>query len=186
MAEYRGKGPNANYFGDRPMTIHGRVAEERERLHGSGMTMDEREWREKWCKDQELAPEEPKYIPELDRLLTNPIQRLYKTPLNYIFLDKLGPVIGERPAYWARHIIPKGILGYLAVCGIWWMLKYNEGTWERQGGWVSKWSKPIMYPGDTQWPHRYEFPRQLYASKMFYERKVLTDVGYEGTSTYHH
>ena len=93
MAEYRGTGPNANYFGDRPMNISGRVAEERERLAGDGMTMDERAWREKWCKDQELAPDEPKWIPELDRMLTNPLQRLYKTPLNWLFFDKLEPII---------------------------------------------------------------------------------------------
>lgn len=92
MSDYRGK---TNYFGDRPMPIAGRTTHERERL--LGMTMDERAWREKWCKDQELAPEEPKYLPELDAKLTNPIQKLYKTSLNWLFYTKLQPIIVSDP-----------------------------------------------------------------------------------------
>jgi hypothetical protein len=43
MSNVRGTGPNANYFGDRPMSIQGKMMHERERL-ATEMTMEEREW----------------------------------------------------------------------------------------------------------------------------------------------
>ena len=41
-----GEAKRTDYFGDRPMRLTGRMIDERERL--SGMTMEEREWHQKW------------------------------------------------------------------------------------------------------------------------------------------
>jgi len=182
MAEYRGTGPNHNYFGDRPMPISGKFKHERERL-ATEMTMEEREWREKWCKDQELAPDEPKWIPDIDRALMNPIQRLYKTPLDWIFYKKFEPVIGPHTAYVLRQVIPKGLLFYMTCLSIWYVFKYRESTWERSTGWTHRWAKPEMFPGDPDWPNPIRVPHHMHASKGFYERKSFLDVKMDSTSS---
>jgi len=64
--------------------IGGRVISERERLHGAGMSAEEREWRKKWVKDQELAHDEPRVVPEYWLERTNPIRRFYMAPLDAV------------------------------------------------------------------------------------------------------
>ena len=49
-----------------------------------------------------------------------------------------------------------------------------------------RFSNKASLQGDPQWPNKYEFPKQLFAAKMFYERKVFQDIGHEGTSTFNH
>jgi len=61
---------------------------ERERLDGAGMTAEDRALRRQWLKDQELAPNEPRYIPEL--FPRNPFRRVYISPWDHLF-DKLKP-----------------------------------------------------------------------------------------------
>ncbi|XP_055334680.1 uncharacterized protein LOC129585822 [Paramacrobiotus metropolitanus] len=178
-SDYRGK---TNYFGDRPMPIAGRVSDERERL--TSMTMEEREWRAKWCKDQELAPDEPKYLPEMDRIMNNPIQRFYKTPLNWLFYTKLEPVIGPHAALFFRHVIPKGLLAWVIGCCIFYNLKYRQSSWERDSGWMFRWGKPTLLPGDPGYPNRDPVNYSDYYSKGFYERNVFLDMGVHGTSSY--
>lgn len=69
--------------GVKPMSIQGRLVRERERL--LGMTDEERAWRKQWLKDQHLSPNEPRFVPEAYYELNNPIRRLYRAPLDYLF-----------------------------------------------------------------------------------------------------
>lgn len=72
------------------MAIAGRMVSERERL--LGMSAEERAWRAQWLKDQQLAPHEPVYVPELRQAKLNPIRKLYQAPLDK-FASMLTPVI---------------------------------------------------------------------------------------------
>lgn len=67
--------------GVKPMAIAGRMVRERERL--IGMTADERAWRKKWLKDQELH-HGPRKVPALELELNNPIKRFYRAPLDKV------------------------------------------------------------------------------------------------------
>jgi len=63
---------------------------ERQRLAGAGMTDEDRALRRQWLKDQELSPNEPRYIPEV--FPKNPLRRFYGAPWNYLF-KKLKPIL---------------------------------------------------------------------------------------------
>jgi len=56
---------------------------ERQRLDGAGMTAEDRALRRQWLKDQELSPNEPRYIPE--RFPKNPFRRFYGAPWDALF-----------------------------------------------------------------------------------------------------
>lgn len=78
--------------GVKPFPIAGRMARERERLAGSGMTDEERAWRAKFLKDQHLSHNEPRNVPEVYTELNNPIRRFYKAPLNKLY-EVLRPTL---------------------------------------------------------------------------------------------
>lgn len=79
--------------GDRPMSIVRRMGRERERM--LGMTDEERAWRKKWLKAQELAPEEPVMPKEYYKEMYNPIRRFYMAPMNK-FQNTLEPFMVGR------------------------------------------------------------------------------------------
>lgn len=72
------------------MSIERRMGRERERM--LGMTDEERAWRKKWLKAQELAPEEPVIPKNYYKEMYNPLRRLYQTPWNK-FEAMLQPVV---------------------------------------------------------------------------------------------
>jgi len=63
---------------------------ERQRLDGAGMTAEDRALRRQWLNDQELSPNEPRYIPEV--FPKNPVRRFYGAPWNYLF-KRLRPFL---------------------------------------------------------------------------------------------
>lgn len=74
--------------GVKPIPIQGRLGIELERL--KGMTDEERKIRAQWVRDQQLAPNEPVYVPEIEKELTNPIRRACRYPLDKLF-DPIRP-----------------------------------------------------------------------------------------------
>lgn len=78
-----GQNLNTQTGGVKPMSIAGRVVSERERL--TGMNAAERAWRKKWLHDQVLHPNEPQYVLAERKEMLNPIRRLYRAPLDFIF-----------------------------------------------------------------------------------------------------
>lgn len=83
----------SNTGGIKPMTIAGRMVRERERL--LGMSPEERAWRAQWLKDQQLAHNEPRYVPEYWKERLNPIRRVYRAPLDMV-QKGLTPVLVRR------------------------------------------------------------------------------------------
>jgi NADH dehydrogenase (ubiquinone) 1 beta subcomplex subunit 6 len=79
--------------GAKPFSIQGRLARERERL--LGMSDKERAWRRQWIKDQELSPNEPRYVPEYYKERYNPIRRAYKMPLDIAFKPLIPVLVCE-------------------------------------------------------------------------------------------
>lgn len=61
--------------GVKPMSIAGRFHRERERIL---MTDEERAFRKQWLKDQELAHNEPRVVPELYKEQYNIFRRAYR------------------------------------------------------------------------------------------------------------
>ncbi|KAK7866421.1 hypothetical protein R5R35_008948 [Gryllus longicercus] len=135
--------------GVKPIPIEGRLARERERL--MGMTEAERQWRMKWLKDQELAPNEPRVVPEIRKELMNPIRRLYRLPLDTAF-RALEPVMGERRAQIARYATGKVLITLFGAYALTYYFKYNANDWTRRGGWRVLTSSKSVLPGDSRFP----------------------------------
>ncbi len=72
------------------------VPHERERLGEGGMTAEQRALRAQWVKDQELAPNEPRYIAELKP--RNPFRRALAVPWD-IFFNVLKPMLVSGKTY---------------------------------------------------------------------------------------
>ncbi|XP_006616146.1 uncharacterized protein LOC102675769 [Apis dorsata] len=114
------------------MSIGGRVTSERERL--IGMLEEEREWRARFLKSQNLAPDEPLMTKEYYKELYNPFRRLYKLPFNK-FEALLSPLIGKTSAVVIRNTTSKLMMTIVGIyCG-WYYFKYNTCTWMKQSGW---------------------------------------------------
>ena len=63
---------------------------ERQRLVGDGMSAEDRALRRQWVKDQELSPNEPRYVKELQQ--RNVFRRFYMGLADKVFV-KLIPAI---------------------------------------------------------------------------------------------
>ncbi|KAK9881666.1 hypothetical protein WA026_017182 [Henosepilachna vigintioctopunctata] len=151
--------------GVKPMTIIGRLVRERERL--AGMTDDERALRAQYLKDQILSPNEPRNVPELTRELRNPIKRFYRYPLDN-FQKMIEPKVGVDAAFHIRYFTGKILLGIFAVYCVTYYLKYNPNDWTRKGGFSIITSRPVVLPGDTNYPKLSDKSKpEHYASRGF-------------------
>ncbi|KAL1490838.1 hypothetical protein ABEB36_013463 [Hypothenemus hampei] len=135
--------------GVKPMAIAGRFDLERERL--LGMTEAERAYRKQWLKDQHLAPNEPRVVPEIYKATTNPIRRFYRWPLDQLE-KKLTPSMGLMSAKFTRHVIAKSSFAIMAIYATYYNFKYHSNEWDRKTGWTVKASRPACYPGDPEYP----------------------------------
>jgi len=160
--------------GVKAMNISGRLIYEKERLHG--MTPEERAWRAKWLRDQELTPREPAPYKYYDKDLMNPIRRFYRKPLDLVFFNLLEPAIGTTNALVGRVYTGKFLMALWFVMGTYYYFKYNTNNWERVGGWRVVQSRVRVLPGDADYPslktktqgaefaHRY-FPDSVYGKQ---------------------
>jgi len=162
-----------NTGGVKPFPIEGRMFNERERL--LGMTKEERAWRMQWLKDQELSPEEPRFVPELYKELYNPIRRFYRKPLDYI-CTKLIPTIGIDRALIIRGVAPKILMLIGGVYLGHYYFKYNANDWTKKGGFTVSTTRPVTLPGAPNY-HKLNVRTQPedYADGGFKNRTVLRD-----------
>ncbi|XP_076440289.1 uncharacterized protein LOC143279883 [Babylonia areolata] len=117
------------------------VPYERQRLTGCGMTAEDRALRKQWVLDQQLSPNEPRYVKEVTP--RNFFRRLYMGPADSAFA-RLIPMIGRAPASMARVAVPRLML---IVGGVYWAyyhLKYNAKDWTRDGGFHIYVNKPAV------------------------------------------
>uniref|UniRef100_R4G4E8 Putative nadh:ubiquinone oxidoreductase n=1 Tax=Rhodnius prolixus TaxID=13249 RepID=R4G4E8_RHOPR len=133
--------------GVKAFSIQGRLYRERERL--AGMTDKERAWRRQWIRDQHLAPDEPRFVPEMHKELYNPIRRAYWKPLDAIF-KALEPVLGKERALRSRVVTGKLCMGLVALYSAAYYFKYNTHDWTRKGGWRVISSRKTCLPGDPE------------------------------------
>jgi len=124
---------------------------ERDRLHGAGMTAEDRALRRQWLHDQELSPREPVFIPEL--YPRNPIRRMLGAPWDGVF-KALQPIVGERYALNGRFFVPKIAMAVLSVYAIYYHLKYNPNQWTDGNGWNIYSTKPTLLPEGQEVPHK--------------------------------
>jgi len=146
------------------------LAHERQRLADGGMTPEQRALRVQWVKDQVLAADEPRWIPEL--YPKNPFRRFVSAPWDKLF-NKLYPILGETRTVYARHITPR-ILGVL-VAGwfAWYHLKYYPASWEHTTSWYMLKSRAPLLPGDPGWPNANHKTDEEFHLQHFDERKVF-------------
>ncbi|XP_044268594.1 uncharacterized protein LOC123013831 [Tribolium madens] len=135
--------------GVKPMSIAGRFTSERERL--LGMTDEERAFRKQWLKDQELAPNEPRPVPEMYKATYNPIRRAYRWPLDQL-AKVLLPVLGEERTRNVRYVTGKAFLGVMTLYWFTYYFKYNANDWTRAGGWKVYKSREAVVEGDPGYP----------------------------------
>jgi len=136
--------------GVRPMSIEGPTADVRYRL--TSMTDIERQWRKQWLKDQILAPDEPRHVPELERELRNPIRRFYRWPMDTFVEKPLRKYIGEY-AYNVRWLTAKMTFMLLGAYYTFYYMKYNSRDWTSFGGWRIRQSRLVSLPGDADYPN---------------------------------
>ena len=96
---------------------------ERQRLPFK-MTDEDRKRRKIWVESQELTDREPIRVPELEKMIYNPIRRLYRLPTDRLF-NSLAPMVGEHRVPFLRFCIPKIFLGYIGACLLYYQIKYN-------------------------------------------------------------
>lgn len=135
--------------GVKPMSIAGRYMSERERL--AGMTPEERMFRKQWLKDQELAPNEPRFVPEMYKARYNPIRRFYRWPLD-TFAKAIEPIVGTQRAHSIRYFTGKAFLFITGAYLIAYYAKYNSNDWTRKGGWRAVKSRVSVVEGDPGYP----------------------------------
>jgi len=135
--------------GVRPMAVGGRVASERERL--TGMTAEERAWRKKYVADQ-LVRSEPAYVKASEKELLNPLRRLYRAPLDFVFKKLVGPFTGQAEAAVLRFYTGRILLGVWGGFGLVYYFKYNTNTWQHGGSWRVIKSKEAVFPGEPGYP----------------------------------
>lgn len=152
---------------EKPFTINP-FPNERQRLPFK-MTEEDRLRRKNYLHSQELTDREPMNVPELERMIYNPIRRLYRAPMDRLF-NLLGPVIGEHRVRANRVVLPKIFMVYLSGCFLWYQFKYNKPSWEQQGGFKMVKTQGILLPEDQK-------PEQMknydYADKGFQSRSVF-------------
>lgn len=135
----------------------------------------DRRARKQFFKDQELAHDEVRRVPELEKELKNPIRRFYQAPWNKLE-QILAPVVGANWANSLRFFIPKYLMGLAAVYGTCYYFKYCGNDWTRKGGWSVLQSKRAVSPGDPEFPRLSDRSKPSdYASKGFNKRKVFLD-----------
>lgn len=151
--------------GVKPMPIAGRFVSERERL--LGMTDEERAFRKQFLKDQILSPNEPRKVPEMYKVLYNPIRRFYRWPLDKVEAS-LEPIVGATKAHLIRYFTGKGVLAIATVYWFAYYAKYNSNDWTRKSGWKKKESRMAVDIGDRQFPKVSDRTQPSdYASKGF-------------------
>ncbi|XP_058446553.1 NADH dehydrogenase [ubiquinone] 1 beta subcomplex subunit 6 [Malaya genurostris] len=162
--------PASQTGGATPMTITGRMVRERERL--LNMTPEERMWRAQWLKDQQLSPNEPRFVPEYWRERINPIRRFYRAPLDLV-QKGLTPVIGHNWAFAIRFWTGKIALAACSIYAGYYYFKYNQNDWTRKGGWRVISSRNAVFPGDEGFPN---YPQRSshsdYAARGFKESPI--------------
>lgn len=85
------KFPSSISAGAAQISIEGRYRIDRARL-GPNFTEADRQWRIKYIKSQDLHPNEPFEVPELERVHYNPIRRFYRVPMN-LFENAISKII---------------------------------------------------------------------------------------------
>jgi len=140
---------------------------ERQRLDGAGMTAEDRALRRQWLNDQELAPHEPVYIPEL--YPRNPFRRLLGKPWDGIF-GALKPIVGQSNAASGRFFVPKIAMAVGVLYAFYYHMKYNPNEWVDKAGWYIHSTKPTLVADGAEQPMKTDTD---FNDRGFKHRKVL-------------
>lgn len=147
------------------MDLVGRLSRERERL--ASMTDAERAFRREYLKAQQLAPDEPRFVPALYKELYNPIRRAYRFPLDVIG-KFLGPIVGQQRATNIRYFTGKFLMLTAFAYACTYYFKYNENTWVAKTAWRRVEGRVAIVEGDPEYPKQSERSQGAdYASKGF-------------------
>lgn len=136
------------------------------------MTDEDRQRRAKFLHAQELTDREPMNVPELERMIYNPIRRLYRWPADKLF-NSLAPVIGEQRVRPARVLLPKLAMVYLSGVFLWYQFKYNSATWESKGGFKMVTTQARILPVSFT-PEQYTTPFRLCLPWRLYLQPYLS------------
>ncbi|GAB1603595.1 uncharacterized protein LOC115222201 [Argonauta hians] len=131
LAEY--KGSKYPPFSIEPMP------HERQRLDGKGMTDADRQLRKQWLLDQNLAPNEPRFVPELQH--SNIFKRIGAMPFEMLY-KILKPVIGVKPATVVRRATPWILGTYSTICVLHYFAKYRSQDWTKISGFYIRQIQP--------------------------------------------
>lgn len=138
------------------------------------MTDEDRKRRSAFLHSQELTDREPMNVPELERMIYNPIRRLYRAPADKLF-NALAPMIGEKRVRPSRVLLPKIAMVYLSGVFLWYQFKFNKSNWEQQGGFTMIKTQGVVLPGDEIPP---VMAKQDYADHGFQTRNVFKGSKY--------
>ncbi|ELT98130.1 hypothetical protein CAPTEDRAFT_225966 [Capitella teleta] len=121
-----------------------------DRLRMDGMTDADRALRRQWLADQKLAPNEPRFVPEL--FPRNPIRRIYAAPWNALF-NALKPMLGPKMSASGRYWVPRLTFAAVLSWAAYYNLIYCPRDWDHRHGFHMYRNRPKILPGDAEWPN---------------------------------
>jgi len=163
------------------MNLELHLKEPRQRVF---MTEAERDWRRKWVTDQNLHPDEPFYIEEV-QFYINPIRKIYRMPLDLLAQKFIYPNFGSYHGTKIRKYVPMCVFGLFGLMAGWYYVKYNRKEWNRSSRPQIMASEPWLGRRDeieAKYPGLFDKAYHKYDPKEFYEngysrRAALLDVG---------
>jgi len=174
MTDYKNL-PHSYTGGVRPMNIEGRFGHERARLSGE-FTDADRAWRKQWLKDQILAHDEPRHVPELEASCKNPIRRFYQYPFAKLEAA-LTPIIGKNKAFAVRFTTSRFLSVYAGLLYFTYWVKYNPAEWTKMGGLEFFVSRGDCLPCHENFPSVTNRTKPSdYNDRGFSKRKVFLDL----------
>jgi hypothetical protein len=172
--------PNHRYSD--PMSLELHMADERVRT--AGLSDAERQWRRKWVKDQHLHPDEPIHVDAVHRQL-NPIRILYRWPWDKLYIHFLRPTFGVFYGTMIRQGVPKFLMVFVGLQGLYYMYKYEGKDWERLKG-MDSYTVPRVIDKEAEikekhpgvWERGFDDPtKSRFLHRSFDKRTAYLDLG---------
>lgn len=169
--------PGSLTGGVRALWIESRFWYDRERLLPD-FDEDWRKYRAKYLHSLELDPREPVHVPEYEKMLINPIRRLYMKPGDWVEagIKKVFKTDRWQSSLY-RVVVTRHFLIYLSCLAGYAYVRYFHSQWETFGGPIISRTAPIYYADHPNYPFQdYRKEAHDHHDENFSRRKIYRDL----------